>query len=1070
MDMRKLNLLTAALLFVAAAFAQNANGKWDHSMEIRQCNVWIETNLFVANTTVELELFNNAKDTAEALFNFNLATGQVVNDLQLDLNGRYREGSIEEKWKARTTYRTIVGKRIDPAILQLNYNNNYSLNVFPVAGHSSRKVKFSFTQYLKREGNELVYNTAFLKDKNFENCRIEVTVKAAIERAIAKKGMLLKDVFSSAEGKQRLTSVKNKTIGDTIAFVVPVASAAIASVQQTDSGKLFLLRMLRNHAVDQKTSLQNALVYWDISTSAASDSHKFIDFLQQYIHRYNVKTLTIVPFNTQTQAAKTFDVRNALASGWKLFLQDLQYGGATDFSCLNLQSPQADAVFVATDGKSSFGNTMPAVNGQPFFVLTNAANKNTPFMFLCEDNGGMIVSLANTTIKDAVGVANNYWMQLQNNLSQKTKGLQVLLRHQEKNELVFLGLLKPSADSMLAQWQQKTMQMVQVAQPTAVVADAATISQLKMLHQYSEIEYSQTRDYANSRGYWYGNWYRFLKFGLAERVVTPNTSFLVLERLEDYINYKIAPPKDLEAACKDAGYVYEPVEMREWQRKKRTADELLPKVVSVYNEQLKWLGDHTALIDLNKPYLTARQQGFFAAQESVENQLVGKVSGVMVSRSDALSEVVVTGYGTMRRKEMIGVVSITPSRGLFGNLSLDQALAGKIAGVQVGQANGSPGAVGSIHIRGISSLSNNSQPLIVLDGIPLAAYSSDVAAYLNMNDVKTVEVYKAPQAAALYGSRGSNGVIVINSKREHRNFYQRQYNSLIRLQKLNDVDYVEDFNELADTAIAEQLPKLEATYSNDYSFYIDIAQLLYQKGMHEKAKALLMSLAEKSETAVSILKAIGYVFEWAKAYEDAIATYEKVWELEKTPANYRNLALAHYQKGDTQKAVDLLFDGLLEEDAYNYWYDSQPANQSILLTDLNALVAAHGSSLDLSRINLNLLQPTTVAMRFVAESNTGAFSGFSVLEPGKSKDSLLNHPTKVRHNYGYSLAEYLGKENRTGKYLLHFNSYDYGYYNYNKQPNLVKVVKYQNFGKPNQQVSVELVPLTNQHGKVQVAF
>ncbi|MCU0354379.1 MAG: TonB-dependent receptor, partial [Cytophagales bacterium] len=146
----------------------------------------------------------------------------------------------------------------------------------------------------------------------------------------------------------------------------------------------------------------------------------------------------------------------------------------------------------------------------------------------------------------------------------------------------------------------------------------------------------------------------------------------------------------------------------------------------------------------------------------------------------SLSEVVVVGYGTQRKSDLTGSVSSITSKDIkqVPVASLDQALQGRAAGVQVTQASAAPGGGVSIRIRGGNSIQASNEPLYVIDGIPIFPNNSTYApgtsgggqaqnalANLNPGDIESIEVLKDASATAIYGSRGANGVVIITTKR-----------------------------------------------------------------------------------------------------------------------------------------------------------------------------------------------------------------------------------------------------------------------------------------------------------------
>ena len=136
----------------------------------------------------------------------------------------------------------------------------------------------------------------------------------------------------------------------------------------------------------------------------------------------------------------------------------------------------------------------------------------------------------------------------------------------------------------------------------------------------------------------------------------------------------------------------------------------------------------------------------------------------------SLDEIVVIGYGTMEKEKLVTPVSsVDPSlvQTEVTN-SLDRALEGKIAGMAVKQGSGAPGGGSEIRIRGAGSIGADSQPLVVVDGIPMQlGYNKERSplSLLNQSDISSIDVLKGAAATAIYGSRGSNGVILVTTKR-----------------------------------------------------------------------------------------------------------------------------------------------------------------------------------------------------------------------------------------------------------------------------------------------------------------
>lgn len=138
---------------------------------------------------------------------------------------------------------------------------------------------------------------------------------------------------------------------------------------------------------------------------------------------------------------------------------------------------------------------------------------------------------------------------------------------------------------------------------------------------------------------------------------------------------------------------------------------------------------------------------------------------VMKEDNEMLDEVVVVGYGTQSKARVTGSIASLKKEQIkdMPVTSFEQAIAGQMPGVQVMQQSGTPGSGSSIKVRGASSITAGTNPLIVIDGFPMT--TSNTATLLNPEDIESIEVLKDASSAAIYGSRGANGVIVVTTKK-----------------------------------------------------------------------------------------------------------------------------------------------------------------------------------------------------------------------------------------------------------------------------------------------------------------
>ncbi|WP_373494016.1 SusC/RagA family TonB-linked outer membrane protein [Aquiflexum sp.] len=207
--------------------------------------------------------------------------------------------------------------------------------------------------------------------------------------------------------------------------------------------------------------------------------------------------------------------------------------------------------------------------------------------------------------------------------------------------------------------------------------------------------------------------------------------------------------------------------------------------------------------------------GFQTSEIRVGNQTRLNVS--MEEDIKTLEEVVIVGYGEMKKSDITGAVASVSEEQLRGSVfaNVDQALQGRVAGVQVTQNSGQPGGGVSVRIRGANSITGSSEPLYVIDGIPFQGDAVGTSGFswaggangqgqvnplstINPNDIVSIEVLKDASATAIFGSRAANGVMLITTRRGKAGEAKISYNNFFasqtaprRLQMMKLPDYAE---------------------------------------------------------------------------------------------------------------------------------------------------------------------------------------------------------------------------------------------------------------------------------------
>lgn len=208
-------------------------------------------------------------------------------------------------------------------------------------------------------------------------------------------------------------------------------------------------------------------------------------------------------------------------------------------------------------------------------------------------------------------------------------------------------------------------------------------------------------------------------------------------------------------------------------------------------------GNYQIQLADDKAILVFSSTGFTPQERNVTGRSVINIQ--LDEKADNLSEVVVIGYGTVKKSDLTGAVTTIKGEQLMDKpvANISQALQGKIAGVEVSLNSAAPGTAAKVRVRGIGSINSNIDPLYVIDGVAGVDPNS-----INPNDVASLEVLKDASSTAIYGSRGANGVIMITTKRGRREGTQISYEANANVSELyrhvktlNSEEFLKVYNE-----------------------------------------------------------------------------------------------------------------------------------------------------------------------------------------------------------------------------------------------------------------------------------
>ena len=294
-------------------------------------------------------------------------------------------------------------------------------------------------------------------------------------------------------------------------------------------------------------------------------------------------------------------------------------------------------------------------------------------------------------------------------------------------------------------------------------------------------------------------------------------------------------------------------------------------------------GNYSIEVPSSESVLVFSSIGFVSEEMTVGSRTVLNIS--LTPDITALEELVVVGYGTQRKEDLTGSTASLDAEQLrdLPFSSFEQAMQGKVAGVEISQANAAPGGGMSIRIRGSNSITGNSEPLYVIDGVPIINntagstprgfggeggnnnYQNPLSS-LNPNDIASIEILKDASATAVYGSRGANGVVIISTKmgeagqpKVNLNYYwgvqsraNTEYETMTAEQR--GIAYMEGYENAGINPVLSQTEIDELVAAGGFDYYED----LFRDPVDASVQEVLLSVSGASDRGLSYYLSTGY--------------------------------------------------------------------------------------------------------------------------------------------------------------------------------------------------------------------
>lgn len=906
MLMRCLVLITAVLLAAPAhadrlpvRLIQTSAGA--EPIALKRLSVRAELSGGMSQTTVRMEFFNPNRRPLEGTLQFPLLDGQKITTFALDIEGAMRAAVPVEKAHGRAVFEAIERRGVDPALLETTQGNNFKLRIYPILAGATRTVELTYAEPLARRAGQWAYRLplAYGQVQDFD---LDIKVNDSTGAPPVIRGSLSDIRFERGDGDYHARFTRQQFTPDgTLDIAVDAHDQPAVYRQVFDGATYFVAEIPVAAQPIRRPAPRRIGLLWDSSGSGAQRAlPSELAELERYFSALGNVEVRLTRLRDRAEAPLTFQVRGGDWSALRRALETTVYDGA---SALNDWKAQADVdqYLLFSDGLVNYGAARAPVLAphQRLFALNSAVSADTARLSaLAELNRGELIAIDPQHPGEAARALLFQQAGIEHMTARGATGLVAQSRSARDGMLRVAGRLLATPGQQLALTVSNGGAAQGIIVPLDAVANAHPLAAaLWASWRLRELE----ADYEAHRA-------EIGRIGSQFRMPTRETSLIVLDRLDDYVRYDVAPPAELKAA-------FDSLKAVRGQASALVRTKHFETVLRLFEQRVSWWNTDFAI---RKP-------------KPAEDFKLGETrhERTFASRQDQESAKYSSG----------GPFMAPPPP--------------------------SPQAARSVSVSGSrlrAQTGESSSPAI---GMALKKWVANAPYIDRLRSAPADQVY------ALY---------------------------------------------------LDEKPG----YANSSAFFLDVADILIDKGQRDLALRVLSNLAELDLENRAVLRILGYRLLQAGAPQLAVPIFDKVLRLaQEEPQSFRDLGLAQAAAGRPQQAIDSLYKVVQRP-----WDARFPEIETIAIAEINAIIAASRAPLDTSRIDPRLLKNLPLDLRVVlAWDADNADMDLWVTDPNKEMCNYANALTaqggRMSRDFtqGYGPEEFSLRRARPGKYRIEANYY-----------------------------------------------
>jgi Ca-activated chloride channel homolog len=912
-------------------------------VQLQSVSIHIDSQGPLARTWIELSFHNPNARVLEGEFVFPLADGQTVSGYALEVEGAMREGVVVPKQTARVAFEEISRQQIDPGLAELTQGNVFRTRLYPIPARGNKRVALGFEQLMPLREGQYRYLLPLSFDAPIE--RFEV-------QALAHTGDL-RPAPASPDPELRFDRAgpawsagfvrRNVQPQRELAFSIPAGAAPAVQIEAQDTQQPAWRSVIASiepgarRMAPTSESMRVAL-FFDASASAARrDLGRERAVLQAWIRAANVRELWLVPFRDAAEAPRRFDVANGNSAALLEAIEALPLDGGSRYGSLDLTGlPEVDRVLVLGDGLHNFGEASPRLQTrsghQPrvSILLATQSADHQRLLRIATAQGGEVVDLLQLDAESALAAL----------LADERRVLAVEVTGGHCEDLLpKAGEAAPMRLVVSARCEGESSLRLRVGNTQASEEFAIRVGEsspaegalgeavhrLRAQQQLQRMTGTERPDIE-----------AIIELATRHGVVTAWTSLLVLDRIEDYVRYRIAPKEAELRAQYQQALAAEPKPEPGLSERER-----IDRLMSGWAEFSRWHRQAHPWLETLLPRAASAELALWQARAARDRSVRGALREARaLDRHSRALEARWPREGSDARTRQRWEREAAEQLGLLLALRARREALPELPGASSGAGRGAPED---------DDAGRREQAAVPA---PAPSAPSLASAPVDADDMSLDRI-------TVTGARVSESA---NEDDDDPATALAE----IRLQAWSpDTPYLKAM-QAADDAYAEYLRQREA-YGDTPGFFLDAADHLREvRGDAALAQRVLSNLAELSTENTALVRVLAHRLSQWESHALAVQQFETALaQRPEEPQSHRDLALAlaRLPQPDYVRAIELLWKVALGD-----WSNRFPGIELIAAHEINDLIARAGpvqlaDTLDALRIPQALRDPLPIGLR-----------------------------------------------------------------------------------------------------------